>query len=186
MAIRLDVTRSGLRVQFTGTDLVAACSGGLDVPFERIVGTRVMARDDAVASSPRFPCPGSWWPGRCRAGSWGIGERRQLWGVRQGTHVVVIYLSGRPYHRVVVDVEDPQRAHHAVEAALLRSKKVSARYSLRSSGPVPASTGPGLPADYEGCTPPPDWGRAAGGGEGAQRARPGSDRGTSAAGELGG
>jgi hypothetical protein len=186
MAIRLDVTRSGLRVQFTGTDLVAACSGGLDVPFERIVGTRVMARDDAVASSPRFPCPGSWWPGRCRAGSWGIGERRQLWGVRQGTHVVVIYLSGRPYHRVVVDVEDPQRTHLGVEAALLHSKKASARYSLRSSGPLPTSTGPGLPADHEGGTPPPDGRQAARDGEGAQRAHPGAERGTPAAGELGG
>ena len=136
MAIRLDVTLAGLHVQFTGVDLVAACSGGLYIPFERIIGARVMTRADAIASSPRVPCPGSWWPARLRAGSWGIGERRQLWGVHQGAEVVVIYLSGRPFHRVVVDVEDPQRAHQGIEAALLHSKKTSARRSLRSLLPA--------------------------------------------------
>jgi len=134
MAIDLVVLPTGLRVQFTGAARLAAGSRGLDVPFERIVGSRVMTRGDAVASSPRFPCPGSWWPGRLRAGSWGIGERRQLWGVRRGTQVLVVYLSGRPFHRVVVDVGDPQRTHRDVEGALLHSKKNTARQSLRGLG----------------------------------------------------
>ena len=131
MAISLVVIPEGLRVQFTGADRLAACSWGLDVPFERVVGSRVMTRCEAVASSPWLPCLGSWWPGRLRAGSWGIGERRQLWGVRRGEHVVVVYLSGRPFHRLVVDVEDPQGAHLGIEAALLHSKKNTARQSLR-------------------------------------------------------
>jgi hypothetical protein len=132
MAISLDVTLAGVEVRFTGPDLVAACSRGLHVPFGRIVGTRVMTRPHAVASSPRIPCPGSWWPGRHRVGSWGIGERRQLWGVHGGAHVVVIYLTGRPFHRVVVDVEDPERAQRRIETALLHSKKAGVRHSLRS------------------------------------------------------
>ncbi|WP_328305765.1 hypothetical protein [Actinomycetospora sp. NBC_00405] len=131
MAIDLVVLPTGLRVRFSGTDRLAAGSRGLDVPFERIVGTRVMTRGDAVASSPRFPCPGSWWPRRLRAGSWGIGERRQLWGVRRGTHVLVVYLSGRPFHRIVVDAEAPQQLRRGIEAALLHSKKTGARESLR-------------------------------------------------------
>lgn len=131
MAIGLVVTPTGLRVQFTGLDVVAACSRGLDLPFERVVGSRVMSREAAVASSPRFPSPGSWWPGRLRAGSWGIGERRQLWGVRGSGHVVVIYLSGRPFHRVVVDVEDAAQTHRLIEAALLHSKSTCVRQSLR-------------------------------------------------------
>jgi len=131
MAVTLVVTPTGLRVRFTGTDRLAAFSRGLDVPFDRVLGARVMTRDDAVASSPRLPCLGSWWPGRLRAGSWGIGERRQLWSVRRGTHVVVVYLSGRPFHRLVVDVEEPQRTNRGIEAALLHSKKTGARQSLR-------------------------------------------------------
>ena len=131
MAIDLLVLPTGLRVRFSGTDRLAAGSRGLDVPFERIVGTRVMTRADAVASSPRFPGPGSWWPRRLRAGSWGIGERRQLWGARRGAHVLVVNLSGSPFHRIVVDVEAPQHVHRGIEAALLHSKKTTARESLR-------------------------------------------------------
>ena len=131
MTISLVVTPSGLRVHFTGADRVATFSRGLHVPFGRIVGSRVMTREDAVASSPRLPCPGSWWPGRMRAGCWGIGERRQLWAARRGPYVVVIYLSGRPFHRLVVDVAEPQRTHRRIEAALLQSKMVSGRQSLR-------------------------------------------------------
>ncbi|WP_433786776.1 hypothetical protein ACQPX6_08170 [Actinomycetospora sp. CA-101289] len=132
MPIKLEVTQTGLRVGFTGLDRAAACRRSLDVPFERVVGSRVMSRADAVASSPLLPCPGSWWPGRLRVGSWGIGERRQLWGVHGGAEAVVVYLSGRPFHRVVVEVDDCRQAHRLIDAALLRSKKCGARQSLRA------------------------------------------------------
>jgi hypothetical protein len=170
MAIDLVVLPTGLRVRFSGTDRLVAGSRGIDVPFERIVGTRVMTRGDAVASSPRLPCPGSWWPRKLRAGSWGVGERRQLWGVRRGTQVLVVYLSGRPFHRIVVDVEGPQHVHRGIEAALLHSKKTSARESLRgllasggddglsvtSDAPLQDDlprVGPHDPANQEGGTP---------------------------------
>lgn len=143
MAISLAVTPTGLRMQFTGVDRVAACSRGLDVSFERIVGSRVMTRGEAIASSPRVPCPGSWWPGRLRAGSWGIGERRQLWGVRRSPRVIVVYLSGRPFHRLVVDVEEPEGTHCAVETALLHSKKTRDRRSLRGLLSGPGADGKG-------------------------------------------
>jgi hypothetical protein len=132
MAVRLEVALAGLRVQFSGADLFAACSRGLFLPYTRILGARVMTRADALASSPRLPCPGLWWPQRYRAGCWGVGERRQLWSARRGTHLVVIYLTGRPFHRVVVDVDQPEQAHQRIDAALLHSKKTSARRSLRS------------------------------------------------------
>ncbi len=144
MATSFVVTPSGLRVRFTGADRLAACSPGLDVPFERIVGSRVMTREDAVASSPRLPCPGSWWPGRLRAGSWGMGERRQLWSVRRGTYVVVVYLSGRPFHRLVVDVTDPQATHRRLDAALVRSKATGARRSARGLLSRPDDDGAGI------------------------------------------
>ncbi|GAA4878869.1 hypothetical protein GCM10023203_31790 [Actinomycetospora straminea] len=131
MAVRLEVTRTGLRVHFSGPDVLAACSRGLFVPYTRVLGIRVMTRADAVASSPHLPCPGLWWWQRYRAGCWGVGERRQLWSARLGTDVVVIYLSGRPFHRVVVEVDEPERAHRRIDAALLHSKKTSPRRALR-------------------------------------------------------
>lgn len=131
MAVRLEATLTGLHVRFSGADLVAAFSRGLFLPYTRILGARVMTRADAVASSPRFPCPGLWWSRRYRAGCWGVGERRQLWSAREGTHVVVIYLTGRPFHRVVVDVDQPEQAHRRIDAALLHSKKTGPRRSIR-------------------------------------------------------
>jgi hypothetical protein len=129
--ISLNVTVTGLRVRFTGIHRVATWSAGVDVPFARVVGSRVMTRADAVASSPRVPCPGAWWPGRLRVGAWGIGDRRQLWGARGGAYVVVVYLSGRPFHRLVVEVAEPRPTQSRIEAALLASKKTAARESLR-------------------------------------------------------
>ena len=51
--------------------------------------------------------------------------------------MVVVDLSGRPFHRLVVDVEEPEGTHRAVESALLHSKKTQARRSVRGllSGP---------------------------------------------------
>jgi hypothetical protein len=133
MTISLTVTPTGLRAQFTGSDAAASWCPGLDVPFERIIGSRVMTREDAVSSSPRLPCPGSWLPGRLRAGSWGVGERRQLWAVRDGAYVVVVYLSGRPFHRLVVEVAEPRATHRRLEEALLHSKIAAVRRRQRDS-----------------------------------------------------
>jgi hypothetical protein len=146
MATRLGVTETGLELAFTGLDRVAACRRRLHVPFDRVVGSRVLSRSDAVASSPRLPCPGSWWPGRVRVGCWGVGERRQLWSVRRSADVVVVYLSGRPFHRVVVEVEDSRRTHRAIDAALLHSKTVSARESLRARLGEQGEAAVGVPA----------------------------------------
>ncbi|MDD7941547.1 hypothetical protein PHK61_24300 [Actinomycetospora lutea] len=134
MAVRLDIVSTGFTVRFRGIDLVAGCGRDLFVPFERVVGTRVLARADALASSPRLASPGLWWPGRLRTGAWGIGERRQLWAVRRGAELVVVYLSGRPFHRVVVEVEEPRWAHLRLEAALRRSKETAPRRSLGGAG----------------------------------------------------
>jgi hypothetical protein len=167
MAVRLTVTRTGLHLQFSGADLVAACSRGLFVPYTRVLGVRVMTRADAVASSPRLPCPGLWWPQRYRAGCWGVGERRQLWSARHGPQVVVIYLTGRPFHRLVVEVDEPERAHRRIDTALLHSKKTSARRSLRPHRPSATDHREPEPARAEQPwqrhrTPNPDLGRGPG------------------------
>ncbi|MFC5136709.1 hypothetical protein ACFPK1_00550 [Actinomycetospora rhizophila] len=134
MTVHVDVESTGFRLRFSGIDLVTGGRRELFVPFERVLGTRVLTRADAVASSPHLACPGWSWLRRARVGSWGIGERRQLWSVRRGGRVVVVYLSGRPFHRVVVEVEDPEGAYRRLDAALLHSKRVGARRSLRHPG----------------------------------------------------
>jgi hypothetical protein len=133
MAVAVVVERGGFTVRFAGVDLLAACRRELVVPFDRVIGTRVLPRTDALASGPRLPCPGFSWADRCRVGCWGIGERRQLWSVRGMGEVVVVYLSGHPFHRVVVEVAEPRTLHRRLDAALLQSRKEGRWSSGRSS-----------------------------------------------------
>lgn len=138
MTVRLDVVPAGFVLRFSGIELAAACRRELFVPFARVVGTRVLSRDAALVSSPRLASPGLCWPRRFRGGAWGVGERRQLWGVRAGDRVVVVYLSGRPFHRLVVEVDEPDRVHRRLDAALLHSKTTARRYPVRHQlGPAP-------------------------------------------------
>ncbi|WP_018334785.1 hypothetical protein [Actinomycetospora chiangmaiensis] len=134
MAVRLDVGSVGFTVRLSGIDVVGGGRRELVVPFARVLGVRVMARRDALASSPRLAAPALWWPRRLRTGCWGIGERRQYWAVHHGSDLVVVYLSGRPFHRVVVDVDDPRLTHRRLDAALLASKRAEPRRPLRGRG----------------------------------------------------
>ena len=118
MAVQLRVTEHGLVVRFTGRDRLWACRRGVDLPLGRVLLARPMSRRDAVAGSPRVHLPGFSVPGLLRAGSYGVGERRQLWMVRRSTQLLAIYLRGDPYHRVVVEVDDPEGLSRAINDAL--------------------------------------------------------------------
>jgi hypothetical protein len=151
MTVRLDVDSTGFTVRLSGLDVVAGGRRELFVPYERVLGARVMTRTDALASSPRLAAPALWWPRRLRLGCWGIGERRQFWGVHDGAHLVVVYLSGRPFHRVVLDVDEPHLTHRRIDAALLRSKQLGARRSIRDRAAARSRAGTHAPRREGGC-----------------------------------
>jgi hypothetical protein len=53
-----------------------------------------------------------------RAGCYGIGQDRQLWLVHRAGSVLAIYLRGEPYHRVVVEVVDPENLSRDINNAI--------------------------------------------------------------------
>jgi hypothetical protein len=118
MAVQLRITEDGLVIRFTGRDRVWACRRGVYLPLGRILLARPMSRRDAITGSPRMHLPGVSIPGVLRAGSYGLGERRQLWMVRRATRLLAVYLRGDPYHRVVVEVEDPEATSQIINEAL--------------------------------------------------------------------
>lgn len=118
MGVHLRVTEHGLVVRFTGRDRVFACRRGVTMPMGRVLLARPMDRQDLVAASPRVHLPGVCVPGVLRAGSWGVGERRQLWLVHGGHRLLAIYLRGEPYHRIVVEVADPDTTSRVINDAL--------------------------------------------------------------------
>lgn len=118
MTVHVRVADHGLVVRFSGRDRVWACSRGVDLPMSRVLMARPMARRDLVAASPRVHLPGVCVPGVLRAGSWGVGERRQLWLAHGAERLMAIYLRGVPYHRVVLEVEDPEGCSRVINDAL--------------------------------------------------------------------
>ena len=118
MAVHLRVTEHGVVVRFTGRDRVFACRAGVTLPMGRVLMARPMSRRDLVAASPRVHLPGVSVPGLLRAGSWGVGERRQLWMAHRGERLLAIYLRGVPYHRIVVEVDDPDAESRLINDAV--------------------------------------------------------------------
>jgi hypothetical protein len=118
MTVHTRVTEHGVLLRFTGRDRVYACRRGVFLPIDRVLGARTLGRHEAVVASPRVHLPGISVPGVLRAGSYGVGERRQLWMVHAASTLLAIYLRGVPFHRVVVEVDDPAELSRIINAAL--------------------------------------------------------------------
>ena len=118
MTVQLRITSDGVVVRFSGSDRVWACCRGVYLPLSRVLLARPLERRAAVSASPRVHLPGISVPRVLRAGSFGVGERRQLWMVHGADTLLAIYLRGDPYHRVVVEVPDPEGLSRTINEAL--------------------------------------------------------------------
>lgn len=105
MAIEVEIDRTAARITFRGWDKFWALSPGLYIEARRIVAATVLPRKQASQECSWLRLPGSFWPGKMHAGSFGIGDKRQLWCVHAAKDVLVIELRDRPYCRVVIEVE---------------------------------------------------------------------------------
>ena len=132
MGVLVELTDRAVIVRFTGVDRWYAFSSGIVLPTRRVLGARVLSRSAAIAASPASELPGLGWPGVLRAGSYGIGQDRQLWLVHRAGSVLAIYLRGAPYHRIVVEVADPENLSRNINNAIR-----SAAAPPESSPPAP-------------------------------------------------
>jgi hypothetical protein len=118
VAVTVSVDAGEVRVRFSGLDRFWALSRGLTIPVHRVRSARVLPRREAAKACPKVRMPGSYWPKRLHAGSYGFGEKRQLWCVHRGQEVLAIDLRGRPYARVVVEVGNPKERAGRITAAV--------------------------------------------------------------------
>ena len=116
MSVAVDVSGGEVAVRIGGIDRLWALTSGLRVPLDAVRGARVVDKRKAMAGASRLRLPGTYWPGVIRAGSYGFGDRRELWCVRRADRVLVIELDGQRYRRVVVEVPDAERAAQAINA----------------------------------------------------------------------
>jgi hypothetical protein len=106
MSLTLDVDGDVLAVRIRGWDALFALSGGWRIPLPAIEGIAVAGRRLIPRTGLRLP--GTSWPGVIRAGSYGVGDKRDFWLVRKAEHLLVIELRpGAAYRRIVLEVADP-------------------------------------------------------------------------------
>ena len=114
----VSVDAGEVRVRFSGADRFWALSGGITLPVHRIRDAKVLPRRDAAKACPKMRLPGSYWPRRLHAGSYGFGAKRQLWCVHRAEEVLAVDLRGRPYARLVVEVEHPKERAGRINGAV--------------------------------------------------------------------
>jgi hypothetical protein len=106
VSVSVTVDGADVAVRITGIDRFWALTGGLRVPLGHVLRAAVVDRQSALAGASRLRLPGTSWPGTIRAGSYGLGTRRELWFVRRADRVLVLDLDDERYRRVVVEVPD--------------------------------------------------------------------------------
>jgi hypothetical protein len=124
--VQITVTNSTVIFEVLGLHKLWALKGRLEVPAARITNVRA---DPGVSlgwgAGMRFP--GTYVPGRFRAGTYYLGGRRIFWDVARPVHAIVVELSGAPYDDLVIEVEDPGAAVRQLQDAMRRTTSEGSR-----------------------------------------------------------
>ena len=105
VSVRIDGEQ--LIVELRGWDVFYCCRRRVVVPLNEVEGVGVFPRDMVPRQGLRLP--GAAFPGVIRAGSFGIGAKRDFWDVRTGAQLLVVQLKpGAAYRRLVLELPDPQ------------------------------------------------------------------------------
>lgn len=121
MAVEIEVDTQRLRVRMTGWDRLWAVSTGVDVPISTVSGVRPVSREEAFAKGPGLRFPGSYWPGVIKAGTYLSREHgRSLWCAHRAERLLLIELAGHWYQRLILEVDEPERASRAIARARFR------------------------------------------------------------------
>ena len=109
LMVDLAVTEGKLQVNVRGADKVWALKGSLEIPLEHITGIRL---DPEIAKGywHGWRLPGTNLPGVITAGTYYQDGQKVFWDVHHPERALVIELRDESYHRLVVEVADPEAA----------------------------------------------------------------------------
>jgi hypothetical protein len=103
--VSVEVEGENLVLRITGRDAFYALCRGMTIPLDCIQGITVVAAQKVPKKGLRWP--GLEIPGALRAGSYGLGDRRDFWLVRKAPELLVVELeSGEPYRRLILELPD--------------------------------------------------------------------------------
>ncbi len=108
-----------LVVEIEGLDKLWALRSRLEIPLDNVRGATA---DPGMFAEPKgFRAAGAHIPGVIAAGTFHVDGERVFWDVHDAAQAVVIELTGDPYTRLVIQVDDPAGTVAAVEHALSRA-----------------------------------------------------------------
>ena len=107
-----------LIVEIEGLDKLWALRSRLEIPLVHVRGATA---DPGMAALTGWKVGGARVPGVITAGTFHVDGERVFWDVHDAARAVVIELTGDPYTRLVIEVDDPAATVAQVEKALSRA-----------------------------------------------------------------
>jgi hypothetical protein len=108
-----------LVVEMEGLGKLWALRSRLEIPLANVRGATA---DPGMINEPKgVRAGGSHVPGVIAAGTFHVDGERVFWDVHDAAKIVVIELTGDPYTRLVIQVDDPAATVAQVERAITRA-----------------------------------------------------------------
>lgn len=114
----VSVDGRSLEVRLTGMRKIWTFRRRISVPLSNVRG--VTADPGIVRDSKGWRAPGTHIPGVSVAGTFHQDGDRIFWDVKRPEKAIVIELTGEPFQRLVLEVEDPDRTISEIEGAIRR------------------------------------------------------------------
>ena len=118
---KIEITQTSLVVHMEGADKLWALKSRLEVPLAHVASAGHAS--DASKAWHGFRTPGTDIPGVISAGTFHQDGERVFWHVHHADHAIEIALHDERYARLVIEVDEPDAAVAAIEAALTGAEK---------------------------------------------------------------
>jgi hypothetical protein len=115
--VDLHVRDGALDLELRGLHKLWALKNRLRVPVAAIKAARRAQPTTLRNPWKGWRAPGTHVPGVFVAGTYYKSGERHFWDVRRGDRAIEIDLEGADYHRIVVEVDDPDAALRTIERA---------------------------------------------------------------------
>ncbi len=113
---RISVSDGALTVDVQGLHQLWALTRRIRVPLSHVRGATA---DPGIVEEPKgLRSPGLHMPGSAVVGTFTRDGETHFWDLRSGSRAVVIELTGEPYDRLIIDVEDPRSTVDMINGAV--------------------------------------------------------------------
>ena len=108
MGVIVRVEGDRIVVELDGWDRLLAVKGRLDIPLSAVSSIEAKSREEIQRLPGRWlRLPGTYVPSMVHHGSYGRRPNRDFWALFRQQRVLVLWLDGWAYQRIVLGMDDP-------------------------------------------------------------------------------